>query len=90
MTMKKVETRFKGKMQDVESRFKRNPNRGTFKDIPEWSYLDGSPKPPGMKLTRRRERQKEICRRIIELSKEIEQVQNKESKLERRRRHKNL
>ena len=77
-------TEFVGKLKQPRKQYVNFQKRGDFKDIPEWSFLDGRPAPPGMAKTRRREAQKQICLRIIELNREIERVTTKTTRRQRK------
>ena len=59
------------KMVD-NKRMKPKNSYGPLIDAPDWSYLDGRPAPPGSRATRRKEIQKQICERIIDLNKDID------------------
>ncbi|XP_076811805.1 large ribosomal subunit protein mL52-like [Clavelina lepadiformis] len=60
-----------------------NKGYGPMVDTPDWSYADGRPAPPGVRATARREIQKQICRRIIELNSDINRATNKVSSRKR-------
>lgn len=77
-------TEFVGRLENPKKQFQHFQKRGSFKDIPEWSYLDGKPAPPGMAKTRRRESQKQICLRIMELNNEIENIISKTTRKKRK------
>ena len=48
---------------------------GIFADVPDWSYVDGSPAPPANRPTERKAIQRQICERIIFLMNEIENAE---------------
>ncbi|KAK2722914.1 large ribosomal subunit protein mL52-like [Artemia franciscana] len=52
-----------------------NPNaNGALTDLPDFTYLDGRPTPPGRNLMKRREKHRELTRNIIEMSKQMDEI----------------
>ncbi|XP_044143859.1 39S ribosomal protein L52, mitochondrial [Bufo gargarizans] len=57
---------------------------GPLTDLPDWSFADGRPGPPWKGQIRRKEENKELARRIVLLSNEIDQgIKNWTEKQER-------
>jgi len=61
------------KMLDAR-RIKPKNSHGPLINTPDWSYLDGRPAPPGARAVQRREIQKQICQRIIDLNRDIDKA----------------
>ncbi|KAM3821856.1 large ribosomal subunit protein mL52 isoform 3-T3 [Vipera latastei] len=64
-----------------------NPtDRGPTTDFPDWSFADGRPAPPMSGQLRRQEKNREIVRRIAQLSSELDHGMKKwEAKMEKQK-----
>ncbi|XP_067325859.1 large ribosomal subunit protein mL52 isoform X1 [Anolis sagrei] len=75
-----VSCRQDGSVHDPEDRqgFPVNPSEfGPLTDLPDWSFADGRPAPPMKGYLRRREKNAELARRVVEISAEIDRGMEK-------------
>ncbi|XP_060636032.2 large ribosomal subunit protein mL52 isoform X2 [Anolis sagrei] len=62
----------------VRQGFPVNPSEfGPLTDLPDWSFADGRPAPPMKGYLRRREKNAELARRVVEISAEIDRGMEK-------------